>query len=104
MELRQVLTALLAGMSMGEFIFDLCNFFSPQYFEDWEEAVGAWDSSKSCRVGEASSKSFHPPTNQCIPAENAVRNGNHSLYLATVAAHAKHHWGLEFTSVEPLND
>lgn len=30
--------------------------------------------------------------------------GNHSLYLATIAAYAKEHWGLEFTSVEPLNE
>mmetsp|Transcript_150515 Transcript_150515/g.481808 ORF Transcript_150515/g.481808 Transcript_150515/m.481808 type:complete len:330 (+) Transcript_150515:131-1120(+) len=30
--------------------------------------------------------------------------GNHSLYLATIAARAQEHWGFEFTSVEPLNE
>lgn len=29
---------------------------------------------------------------------------NHSVYLATVAQHAKEHWGVEFSSVEPLNE
>merc|ERR1711966_12817 len=29
---------------------------------------------------------------------------NHSKYLATIAAHAKDNWGLEFTSVEPVNE
>lgn len=29
---------------------------------------------------------------------------NHSKYMAIVAEYAKDHWGLEFTSVEPLNE
>jgi galactan endo-1,6-beta-galactosidase len=36
-----------------------------------------------------------------LPRENQLR---HARYLATVARHARDHWGIAFTSVEPFNE
>jgi len=48
----------------------------------------------------------HNPSGSTWGTENlqSWNRRNHSVYLATVAQHAKDHWGIEFSSVEPLNE